>query len=219
MANVKVLRLQTGEDVIADLIEGSKRHTLKKAFVIIPMQGKPGQPVQLMMTPYMPYSEDDDIVIDASKVVTIVRPKKDILTSYRTNTSTIFTPDKELITETNIPTNKPKWFMVKVNFIRNGIETISVDVPVGRTVMEAAKEADIEEIPADCGGSCACATCHIIVDDVWCDKIKIEENSMEQELLEYEPGYIKGKSRCGCQIYLTENLDGLKVKLRDNELL
>ena len=42
---------------------------------------------------------------------------------------------------------------------------------------------------------------------------------MEQELLEYEPGYIKGKSRCGCQIYLTENLDGLKVKLRDNELL
>jgi|TARA_B100001964_G_scaffold236464_1_gene298214 hypothetical protein len=108
MANVKVLRLQTGEDVIADLIEGSKRHTLKKAFVIIPMQGKPGQPVQLMMTPYMPYSEDDDIVIDASKVVTIVRPKKDILTSYRTNTSTIFTPDKELITETNIPTNKPK---------------------------------------------------------------------------------------------------------------
>tara|TARA_Y100001951_G_C11248253_1_gene244755 strand:- start:403 stop:729 length:327 start_codon:yes stop_codon:yes gene_type:complete len=108
--------------------------------------------------------------------------------------------------------------MVRVNFMRH-TEMISVDVPIGSTVMEAAKKADIEEIPADCGGSCACATCHIIVDDVWCDKVKIEENSLEQELLEYEPGYIEGKSRCGCQIYLDKTLDGLKVRLRDNELL
>ncbi len=108
--------------------------------------------------------------------------------------------------------------MVRVNFIRN-TETIPVDVPSGFTVMEAAKQADIPEIPADCGGCCACATCHIIVDDVWCDKVKIEENSLEQELLEYEPGYIEGKSRCGCQIYLDKTLDGLKVRLRDNELL
>ena len=64
MKNVRVIRLQTGEDVIADLEEGSERHTLKKAFVIIPMQSKPGQPVQLMMTPYMPYSADDEIVIE-----------------------------------------------------------------------------------------------------------------------------------------------------------
>ncbi len=98
-------------------------------------------------------------------------------------------------------------------------EMILVDVPIGSTVMEAAKKADIEEIPADCGGSCACATCHIIVDDVWCDKVKIEENSLEQELLEYEPGYIEGKSRCGCQIYLTNELNNVTVKLRNNELL
>lgn len=108
--------------------------------------------------------------------------------------------------------------MVTVNFMRH-TEMISVDVPIGSTVMEAAKQAGIPEIPADCGGCCACATCHVIVDDVWCDKVKIEENSLEQELLEYEPGYIEGKSRCGCQIYLDETLNGLKVKLRDNELL
>ena len=104
MKNVRVIRLQTGEDVIADLEEGSERHTLKKAFVIIPMQSNPGQPVQLMMTPYMPYSADDEIVIEKDKVVTIVKPKKDILNSYEQNTSSILTPqNKGLITETKLP--------------------------------------------------------------------------------------------------------------------
>ncbi len=104
MKNVRVIRLQTGEDVIADLIEGSAQHTLKKAFVIIPMQSKPGQPVQLMMTPYMPYSADDEVVIEKDKVVTIVKPKKDILNSYAQNTSSILTPqNKGLITETKLP--------------------------------------------------------------------------------------------------------------------
>ena len=73
--------------------------------------------------------------------------------------------------------------MVKVNFIRD-TETISVDMPVGRTIMEAAKELGLPEIPADCGGCQACGTCHVHVDDVWCDKLKITENSLEQSLLE-----------------------------------
>ena len=55
--------------------------------------------------------------------------------------------------------------MVRVNFIRD-TEKLSVDVPVGRTIMEAAKELDLPEIPALCGGCCACATCHIHVKDV-----------------------------------------------------
>ena len=71
--------------------------------------------------------------------------------------------------------------MVKVNFIRD-TETISVDMPVGRTIMEAAKELGLPEIPADCGGCQACGTCHVHVDDVWCDKLKITENSLEQSL-------------------------------------
>ena len=109
--------------------------------------------------------------------------------------------------------------MVKVNFIR-GSETLSVDVPVGHTIMEAAKELDLPEIPADCGGSCACATCHIHVDGVqWQQKLKIEQNSLEQELLEYEKGYIEGESRLACQIMLTDELNNVTVKLRNNELL
>ena len=108
--------------------------------------------------------------------------------------------------------------MVKVNFIRDN-ETLSVDMPVGRTIMEAAKDLNLREIPADCGGSCACATCHIHVDDVWCDKLKIKENSLEQSLLEYEPDYIEGVSRLACQIQLNDDLNNVTVKLRKHELL
>ena len=108
--------------------------------------------------------------------------------------------------------------MVKVNFIRD-TETLSVDVPVGRTIMEAAKDLNLREIPADCGGCCACGTCHVHVDDVWCDKLKIKENSLEQSLLEYEPDYIEGVSRLACQIQLDDNLNNVTVKLRKNELL
>ena len=109
--------------------------------------------------------------------------------------------------------------MVKVNFVRNDTETISVDVPVGHTVMEAAKMADIPEIPATCGGCCACATCHIHVDSVWYNKLEIDNDSLEIDLLEYERGYKKGSSRLGCQIFLKDEHNGLTVRLRNNELL
>lgn len=108
--------------------------------------------------------------------------------------------------------------MVKVNFIRVN-ETISVDMPVGRTIMEAAKELDLPEIPADCGGCQACGTCHVYVDSVWCDKLKIKENSLEQSLLEYEPDYVEGVSRLACQIQLNDDLNNVTVKLRKHELL
>ena len=110
--------------------------------------------------------------------------------------------------------------MVKVNFVRDSGETLSVDMPVGYTIMEAAKELDLPEIPADCGGSCACATCHIHVDSVeWQDKLKIKQNSLEQSLLEYEPDYIEGVSRLACQIQLNDDLNNVTVKLRKHELL
>ena len=92
-------------------------------------------------------------------------------------------------------------------------------MPVGRTIMEAAKELGLPEIPADCGGCCACATCHIHVDDVWLEKLKIKQNSLEQSLLEYEPDYIEGVSRLACQIQLNDDLNNVTVKLRKHELL
>ena len=111
--------------------------------------------------------------------------------------------------------------MVKVNFVRDGGETLSVEVPVGHSMMEAAKELDLPEIPADCGGSCACATCHIHVDVLKWPQLKIETSSLEQELLEYEPGYIEGdnQSRLACQIFLNDELNNVTVKLLKDELL
>ena len=72
---------------------------------------------------------------------------------------------------------------------------------------------------AKAGGSCACATCHIHVDSVWCDKLEIKQNSLEQSLLEYEPDYIEGVSRLACQIQLNDDLNNVTVKLRKHELL
>ena len=107
--------------------------------------------------------------------------------------------------------------MVKVNFKRDD-EVISTDMPVGSTLMEAAKDLNLREIPADCGGSCACATCHIYVDMLKWPQLKIEENSLEQELLEYEKGYTD-ESRLACQIQLNDELNNVTVKLRKHELL
>ena len=113
---------------------------------------------------------------------------------------------------------------MEVYFVRNGSK-IRVEVPDNEqsTLMEAAKwhsTVPIPEIPADCGGSCACCTCHVHIDEKWLDKVgKIDYNTPEIELLEYEKGYIEGKSRLSCQINLTPELDGLIVHLRNDELL
>ena len=109
--------------------------------------------------------------------------------------------------------------MVTVYFIRQDNEKVRVDVPEGWTLMQAAKQANIKEIPADCGGSCACATCHIYLSNAWTHIFPIKQNSLEQSLLEYEKDYIEGVSRLSCQIQLTKELDNLTVRLRDNELL
>ncbi len=105
MSDVKIVRLQTGEDVIAKLDKDTTgNYNFEKPFVIIPTQSAPGQPVQLMMTPYMPYADEDKIVIAQDKVVTTVKPKKEILASYQKNTSSIITPGgPDLITETKVP--------------------------------------------------------------------------------------------------------------------
>ena len=112
--------------------------------------------------------------------------------------------------------------MITVYFVRNGSK-IPVEVDVGASLMEAAKfysKIDVPEIPADCGGSCACATCHVYVDQRWLAKHgKTRDNTPEMELLEYEKGFKDGESRLACQIVLTKEDDGLIVHLRNDELL
>ena len=107
--------------------------------------------------------------------------------------------------------------MITINFKR-GQETIPVQVDEGVTIMEAARDyGNIPEVPGDCGGCCACATCHIKIDETWIDRIgKLDESTSEGALIEYEKGFDPNVSRLGCQIQLNKEHDGLVVHLLDN---
>ena len=103
MEKVKILRLTTGEDVIAKVGENDQGVSLNKPFVIIPQQSGPGQPVQLMMSLYNAFGKSDTITISQDKIVFQTDPKDDILKSYEQNTSRILQPKAGLITENSVP--------------------------------------------------------------------------------------------------------------------
>ena len=103
MQEVKILRLSTGEDVIAKVGENDQGVSLNKPFVIIPQQSGPGQPVQLMMSLYNAFGKSDTITIAQDKIVFQTDPKDEILKSYEQNTSRILQPKAGLITENSVP--------------------------------------------------------------------------------------------------------------------
>ena len=103
MQKVKILRLATGEDVIAKVGENDQGVSLKQAFVIIPQQAGPGKPIQLMMSLYNAFGKNDTITLDKDKIVFMTDPKDDILKSYEQNTSRILQPKAGLITENTVP--------------------------------------------------------------------------------------------------------------------
>ena len=101
--------------------------------------------------------------------------------------------------------------MPKITYIEHNGKSHVVDVPNGLSVMEGAVQNNIPGIDADCGGSCACATCHVYVDENWLNKLPAKEDT-EQDMLDmaYEP---KKFSRLTCQITVGDDLDGLVVKM------
>ena len=85
----------------------------------------------------------------------------------------------------------------------------SIEVETGLSVMEGAIQNEIPGIDADCGGSMACATCHVYVNDDWFNKIpKPEDSEVDMIDMAYEP---KKNSRLSCQIIVSDDLDGLEV--------
>ena len=99
--------------------------------------------------------------------------------------------------------------MPKITYkdFRGDVKTIEVEN--GLTVMEGAIQNEIPGIDADCGGSMACATCHIYVDEKWLNKIpKAEEAEEDMIDMAFEP---KKNSRLSCQIIVSDELDGLEV--------
>ena len=101
--------------------------------------------------------------------------------------------------------------MPKITYIENNGKSHIVEVPSGLSVMEGAVQNNIPGIDADCGGSCACATCHAYVDESGFKKLSSKEDAEEDMLdMAFEP---KKFSRLTCQITVTEDLDGLVVKM------
>jgi ferredoxin, 2Fe-2S len=99
--------------------------------------------------------------------------------------------------------------MPTITFVdANGVKR-SVDADVGSTVMEAAIRNSIPGIEAECGGACACATCHVYVDDTWV-KITGTAESMEEDMLDFAFD-VRPNSRLSCQIRVKPELDGLVV--------
>jgi 2Fe-2S ferredoxin len=101
--------------------------------------------------------------------------------------------------------------MVQITFIENSGKVHVVDATNGGTVMEAATKHNVPGIDADCGGACACATCHVFVDDAWMGKIN-PMGTMEESMLDFAEG-VKPNSRLSCQIIVNEDLDGLVVTI------
>ena len=101
--------------------------------------------------------------------------------------------------------------MPKITYIEHNGKSHEVEVANGLSVMEGAVQNNIPGIDADCGGSCACATCHVYVDEKWFIKLP-KKDSAEEDMLDmaYEP---KKFSRLSCQLTVTNELDGLVVKM------
>jgi len=107
--------------------------------------------------------------------------------------------------------------MPKITYIEHDGTEHVVDVPVGLSVMEGAVTNNIPGIDADCGGACACSTCHVYVEPEWLDKLPPKED-METDMLDfaYEPD--EERSRLTCQIKVTPELDGLEVRMPEKQI-
>ena len=100
--------------------------------------------------------------------------------------------------------------MPKVTFIDHAGNSKEVDVSAGLTLMEGARDAAIEAIAADCGGACACATCHVYIDEAWVNKVG-ERDPGEADMLDFAAAPTDHRSRLSCQITVTPEHEGLIV--------
>lgn len=105
--------------------------------------------------------------------------------------------------------------MPSVTYVAFNGEKHSVDVPAGEYLMSAAKDNGIDGIEGDCGGVCACATCHVFVDPGWTERVGGPSED-EAEMLECANDPTPN-SRLSCQIQMTDELDGLVVHLPESQ--
>ena len=107
--------------------------------------------------------------------------------------------------------------MAKITYVEFGGTEHVVDVPDGLTVMEGARDNGIPGIEADCGGACACSTCHVYVDPAWVDKLPPRE-AMEEDMLDFAYQPDPTRSRLTCQLKVSSALEGLKVFMPEKQI-
>ena len=106
--------------------------------------------------------------------------------------------------------------MPKITYIEHIGKSHTIDIPKGLSVMEGAIQNNIPGIDADCGGSMACATCHVYVKEEWFDKLPKKEDGEEDMIdMAWEP--IKF-SRLSCQLIVSDELEGLVVNLPEKQV-
>ncbi len=105
--------------------------------------------------------------------------------------------------------------MANITYIDPDGTVRTVDGELGSTVMETAIKNNVPGIEAECGGACACATCHVYVDDAW-RAVVGDPSPMEEDMLDF--GYdVKPNSRLSCQIKVTDELEGLVLRIPERQ--
>ena len=105
--------------------------------------------------------------------------------------------------------------MAKITYIEHDGAEHVIDVKPGQSVMEGAVKNNVPGIDADCGGACACATCHVYVDAAWTDKTGTK-SAMEESMLDFAEG-VEPNSRLSCQIKVSDELNGLVVRMPESQ--
>ncbi len=107
--------------------------------------------------------------------------------------------------------------MAKITFIEHNGTPHTVEIALGKTVMEAAVDNNVRGIDADCGGECACATCHVYIEPAWLAKVGLAAaGSQEASMLSFA-AVTQPDSRLSCQITVTADLDGLVVRMPEGQ--
>lgn len=107
--------------------------------------------------------------------------------------------------------------MAKITYIEFGGKSHTIDVANGASIMEGARDNNIPGIEADCGGACACSTCHVYVDPTWVEKIP-NMDEMERDMLDFAHEPDPQRSRLTCQLKVTDALDGLVVQMPEKQI-
>jgi ferredoxin, 2Fe-2S len=105
--------------------------------------------------------------------------------------------------------------MAKITFIQHDGSEMTVEGIPGMTVMETAVKNGISGIDADCGGACACATCHVYIEPDWREKVGAR-NPMEEDMLDFAFD-VRDNSRLSCQIKVSDALNGLRLRVPEKQ--